>query len=275
MSCFDFFTNCGSSARWPPEVNEFQGRIVQGMQLLDEIGRGTFSVVYRALTRNGVVAAKLRNARDRGQEVQSLGRIRQAAATLGLSSAMLPTCVVWTSHHRLGRYACCIETQTPCGQGDLYAGAERGVPPWRLLCGLRDAASALAFLHALNWVHRDVKLENIIMCGDRGVLIDYDFAAPGGVMRRACGTWIYAAPEVKRAFKTATRLVLVMPASDVWAVGIVMRQLGSLCGKGTSELIEERVASFVCCKDWGARVGSAALVSLLDLVINSERRAIA
>ena len=59
---------------------------------------------------------------------------------------------------------------------------------------------ALGFLHCCNIVHRDMKLENIMVCRDGYIkLIDFGMAA---VLRPGefCGDWVgtreYMAPEI-------------------------------------------------------------------------------
>lgn len=71
---------------------------------------------------------------------------------------------------------------------------------------VRAMASALKLLHAQGWAHRDLKPENLLLTSpDSGSIIkvaDFGLAGrlvPGQLMTRQCGTWAYAAPEM-RAF---------------------------------------------------------------------------
>jgi len=68
---------------------------------------------------------------------------------------------------------------------------------------LQAIASGLAYLHAGNVVHRDLKPENLLLTskGPTGVLKISDFGLAKilideELMKVACGTWIYCAPEV-------------------------------------------------------------------------------
>ena len=85
---------------------------------------------------------------------------------------------------------------------------------------LQQLASALAYCHANDVVHRDVKLENVLLDGRGGAkLIDFGLAAffaPGRRLRVHCGSPSYAAPEIvaRRAYEG--------PPVDVWSLGVVL-----------------------------------------------------
>jgi len=77
---------------------------------------------------------------------------------------------------------------------------------------------ALAHLHDLGFVHRDVKPENLIVDrDDHARLIDYDLSGPQDepVGRLRLGTIAYIAPELVRGEG-------VSPASDLYAAGIIL-----------------------------------------------------
>lgn len=79
---------------------------------------------------------------------------------------------------------------------------------------LHDMASALGHLHELGYMHRDVKLENIVLASDsRAVLIDYEFCIRAETATEFLGTAGYLAPELT-GHKTYTNAI------DVFALGI-------------------------------------------------------
>jgi serine/threonine protein kinase len=91
------------------------------------------------------------------------------------------------------------------------------------LCSLvLQLASALNFLHSSRppRVHRDVKLDNILMFekGERTLLVDLDLsrAVPNDPRTAVtqCGTYEYMAPEAERGE--------IGPPADVWALGIIL-----------------------------------------------------
>ncbi|KAK7205163.1 serine/threonine protein kinase [Myxozyma melibiosi] len=89
------------------------------------------------------------------------------------------------------------------------------------LCG------AVAYIHTKNIVHRDLKLENILMDKhDRVKLCDFGFTRecePKRLLQTFCGTICYAAPEMVLGEKYHGQAV------DVWALGIILYAL--LCGE--------------------------------------------
>ncbi|MEX1367997.1 MAG: AAA family ATPase [Nannocystaceae bacterium] len=76
--------------------------------------------------------------------------------------------------------------------------AELSPLPWRHACGLlRDVASALAFLHARQLLHRDVAPRNVRCTEDgRAKLLDFGMLATMGVSHEVVGTLPSIAPEM-------------------------------------------------------------------------------
>lgn len=80
--------------------------------------------------------------------------------------------------------------------------------------------------NAMQIVHRDVKLENILLDAANGIkLIDFGLAAntmPGKKLKVHCGSPSYAAPEI------VARRLYDGPPVDVWSLGVVL--YGMICG---------------------------------------------
>jgi transcriptional regulator with GAF, ATPase, and Fis domain len=91
---------------------------------------------------------------------------------------------------------------------------------------LRDALTALAFLHRLGLRHGDVKPENVLVdAAGRGVLIDLGYAVPVGSRELVGGTPAYMAPELARGEPGDER-------ADLYAVGVMLRELGAEAALG-------------------------------------------
>lgn len=87
---------------------------------------------------------------------------------------------------------------------------------------------AVAYVHQQNCVHRDLKLENILLDKHENVkLLDFGFAREyeGKInyLQTFCGTICYSAPEMLKGEKYAGEKV------DVWSLGIILYAL--LCGE--------------------------------------------
>ncbi|XP_075043720.1 serine/threonine-protein kinase 33 [Mixophyes fleayi] len=111
---------------------------------------------------------------------------------------------------------------------------------------IHSLASAIAYLHKKDIVHRDLKLENILVKSNDGPdgtkatlnikVTDFGLAVQkGGVgsenmLQATCGTPIYMAPEVINAHDYSQQC-------DIWGIGVIMYMLlsGNPPFMGTSE----------------------------------------
>ena len=87
---------------------------------------------------------------------------------------------------------------------------------------------AVSFVHNKGCVHRDLKLENILLDKHENVkLVDFGFTreyeGKSNYLQTWCGTVCYSAPEMLRGEKYAGEKV------DVWSLGIILYAL--LCGE--------------------------------------------
>ena len=83
---------------------------------------------------------------------------------------------------------------------------------------------AVAYVHKLSCVHRDLKLENILLDKNENVkLCDFGFTreyeGKSSYLQTFCGTVCYSAPEMLRGEKYAGEKV------DVWSLGIILYAL--------------------------------------------------
>ncbi|KAI0530427.1 kinase-like domain-containing protein [Xylaria digitata] len=90
---------------------------------------------------------------------------------------------------------------------------------------IRDMAAALSVAHAQQIVHGDIKPANILYSSSRGaVTIDFGLSFLSDDPPRSGGTPWYLAPEYAEGWN------LRQPASDIWALGVVMLWvLGRIC----------------------------------------------
>jgi serine/threonine protein kinase len=112
-----------------------------------------------------------------------------------------------------------------CAGGELFDYLlERGRLPEREARALvGQLALAVAHLHARGIVHRDLKLENVLLDAQcRAKLSDFGFAREferGALLDTSCGTTGYAAPEVLAQHRYSG------PEVDVWSLGVILYTL--------------------------------------------------
>ncbi|KAG9245609.1 serine/threonine protein kinase-like protein Kin1 [Calycina marina] len=91
----------------------------------------------------------------------------------------------------------------------------------------RQIASALDYCHRNSIVHRDLKIENILISKTGDIkIIDFGLSnlfAPSSQLKTFCGSLYFAAPELLQA------RAYTGPEVDVWSFGIVLYVL--VCGK--------------------------------------------
>jgi eukaryotic-like serine/threonine-protein kinase len=97
----------------------------------------------------------------------------------------------------------------------------------RVLQILANVAKRLEELHAAGYVHRDLKPANVMWLPRENLwtLIDFGCAAKIGSRANLSFTLSYAAPETVKAVKRHAPNILVSPAVDAWALGVMMYEL--------------------------------------------------
>ncbi|ORY01928.1 Pkinase-domain-containing protein [Basidiobolus meristosporus CBS 931.73] len=92
---------------------------------------------------------------------------------------------------------------------------------------IRQICSAIDYCHRNSVVHRDLKIENILIANDGSIkIIDFGLSnlfSPRSHLSTFCGSLYFAAPELLSA-KAYTG-----PEVDIWSIGIVLYVL--VCGK--------------------------------------------
>jgi len=93
----------------------------------------------------------------------------------------------------------------------------------RIFCQI---LSGLMHCHAKGIVHRDIKLDNILLDSSKNVkIVDFGFSVPfeqDQLLKKACGSPSYAAPEIVSRRQYAPTPV------DVWSFGVVLYAM--MCG---------------------------------------------
>lgn len=84
----------------------------------------------------------------------------------------------------------------------------------------KQVLAGVEYCHAHGIVHRDIKLENLLLDRERNLkIIDFGLSAilvPGKRLKVHCGSPSYAAPEI------IARKVYDGPPVDIWSCGVVL-----------------------------------------------------
>ncbi|GBG34070.1 Protein kinase, putative [Hondaea fermentalgiana] len=197
-----------------------KGTFEEKYQILDEVlGAGQFAVVRtcREKSSGKVRAVKLierkRTSQERlGLEIDMLMRLRGHPNIVGLYDVFLTDTEVQ------------LVTELVPG-GELFEHLVSNGPYSEAEAArfMRRIASAVEYLHRNHIVHRDLKPENILLTSHDPLLADVKVADFGlarmyteSAMQTVCGTWAYAAPEVRNdPFGYG-------PKVDVWSMGVIM-----------------------------------------------------
>lgn len=191
--------------------------ILPGLTLLRRLGRGGMGEAWLARdAEQGIdVVAKLL-AGDAPPETLALLR-REARLVRKLKHPR----IVPVYGFRSGERFCAVTLRHMPG-GD--AGALRGAAPAEIARLGRDVADALAYLHDLGVVHRDVKLSNVLLDeAGRAHLADFGIASVAqgdedGIVVRGGGSRASMSPQQRAGAPPA-------PADDLYALGVLLFEL--------------------------------------------------
>jgi len=193
--------------------------------LKDEIGKGAFSTVYKAISKSGEeVAVKVIDKKEAGSQ-QDERRLRTEIDILTRVKHQNIVCLrdIFEDPNHLY-----IVMELISG-GELFDKiVERGSFSEKETSELvSKILSAVEYLHSNGIAHRDLKPENLLLkAGDITEVMLSDFGlskiiGEDTMMQTACGTPYYVAPEVLSATGYG-------PEVDLWSVGVITYLI--LCG---------------------------------------------
>ncbi|CAD8181993.1 unnamed protein product [Paramecium octaurelia] len=108
---------------------------------------------------------------------------------------------------------------------DLFDILAKGQKPFSIAsikCIILQLTAAIQYIHKLGFVHRDIKLENILLDKKLDIKIcDFGFAEPikGGYVTRSAGTQGYLAPELQNQGQIITE---ALPITEVFSLGVCL-----------------------------------------------------
>ena len=230
---------------------------IPGYRMLRPIGRGRRTCAWLAwdLNRRADVVLKLEAA-------PGLSLQRDSAVAARVQG---PHLVQVHGQGRTATWAYLAMEYLP--GGDLGARIGRSVPPAEALALLKQAAVALAQLHRVKLVHRDVKPSNFLLRADGSlVLSDFGLAVDSGAVDPASapgtlfGTPRYVSPEQLGGEPAA-------PAADVYSLGVMLHELLAGHPPFSGETLMEVLAQHLLAEPQRLPAGAADLQPLVDRML--------
>ena len=241
---------------------------IPGYLLGPVVGRGGFCTVRKALhlatslpaAIKVIEKARLADPKDRDRVDREMRVMRQLSGHVGI--VQLLECA------ETERYV--YIAMEYCSGGSLldHVRDTRRVAEPAAAGLLQQMVRALQHCHSRGVVHRDIKLENVLLDERGGVrLVDFGLAGyflPGRPLRCHCGSPSYAAPEI------VGHKNYQGPPVDVWSLGVVLfgMLLGCLPfhGRDKSELTEKILAGEYRVPAWV----SPAAADLVDRMLTAN-----
>lgn len=191
------------------------------------IGEGSYGKVYRVTHKLTGESRALKVLLKRSSRVENMRK--SFFNEVSVLRALDHPCAVKVHEYYQDARRYCLITEL-CSGGDLFDFVERrGCSNEAISANYaRQLLSFLAFCHEKGIVHRDIKLENLMLASkddDNIKVIDFGsacFFEPGEVLTDKVGTSYYIAPEVAEASPRYNE------KCDVWSAGVNLYIL--LCG---------------------------------------------
>jgi len=192
------------------------GATIGKLELVREVGRGGFGVVWEARDRDLGRSVALKAVRAGGKaRLREERLLREAEAAAALSHPNIVT-LFEVGRTRQGPYLVfeLLRGLTLAGRS-----AHGPLPVSEALRIATEVAKGLAHAHALGVVHRDLKPENVFLCEDGQVkILDFGLAHAFGHRLADGGTAGYMAPEQAEGAPEDER-------TDVFALGVVLFEM--------------------------------------------------
>jgi len=200
------------------------GNIKEHYELCQVLGVGSFGKVQRAFSKqtNHEVAIK----RIKKKKIDRVNRALLENEIRILREIKHHSVVGLLDVYESNRYICLV--MELCSGGDIFdwLDKEEHLDEVRACGIITQIAAAVDYLHSRGVVHRDLKLENILIVKQdesikpiRVKIADFGFAttikSPNALIQGTCGSLNYVAPEVLTG-RPYTK------ACDYWSVGVIL-----------------------------------------------------
>ncbi|XP_059189371.1 NUAK family SNF1-like kinase 1 [Centropristis striata] len=213
-----------AAATAPMEVKKHQHKhnLKHRYEVMETLGKGTYGKVKKAVERASLKTVAIKSIRKE-RITDDLDRIhiqREIEITASLRhSNIIRFHEVFESRDKI------VIVMEYASRGELYDYIQerRRLPETEARDIFRQITSAVHYCHKNGVVHRDLKLENILLDQDFKVkLADFGLSnnfQRGTLLQTYCGSPLYAAPEIVKG------LPYQGPEVDCWALGVLLYAL--------------------------------------------------
>eukprot|EP01127_Copromyxa_protea_P005796 TRINITY_DN15652_c0_g1_i1.p1 TRINITY_DN15652_c0_g1~~TRINITY_DN15652_c0_g1_i1.p1 ORF type:complete len:477 (-),score=75.13 TRINITY_DN15652_c0_g1_i1:56-1486(-) len=207
-----------SSVRKKSAKEDDGARVVGNYKLLEEVGKGMYGIVHRALnsTNNHVVAIK-----EIDLQMIETGKLDGVMKEAQLLSKLDHANIVriYDSLRDQNKIYFVLE-YIDCGSLAKLLRTIGTFPVSIIAHLLRQTLEGLAYLHEKNVIHRDIKSDNLLICSEGIVkLADFGTAKEDvGKTLTVIGTPYWMAPEI-------IEVSGARPTSDIWSLGCTIIEM--------------------------------------------------
>lgn len=208
-------------------ANLSPGKVEEFYSIHNELGRGTFSVVYEATHKQTGIKYALKFIDKKYVDKEDLVLLSREIEIMKRVSHPNVLCLkeMFETTNQIS-----LVLELVSGGELFFKIVERGSYSEKDACGIvKQIAEGVKYLHALNICHRDLKPENLLVAVEDGkeVIKIADFGlskifSAEVFLETSCGTPDYAAPEVLTGESAYDNSV------DLWSIGVITYVL--LCG---------------------------------------------
>ncbi|XP_072223873.1 NUAK family SNF1-like kinase 1 [Leuresthes tenuis] len=208
----------------PEEVKKHQHKhnLKHRYEVMETLGKGTYGKVKKAVERASLRTVAIKSIRKE-RITDDLDRIH-IQREIEITSSLRHTNII-RFHEVFESRDKIVIVMEYASRGELYDYIQerRRLPETEARSIFRQIISAVHYCHKNGVVHRDLKLENILLDQDLNVkLADFGLSnhfQRGTLLQTYCGSPLYAAPEIVKG------LPYEGPEVDCWALGVLLYAL--------------------------------------------------
>jgi serine/threonine protein kinase len=184
---------------------------IDNFKIIKEIGEGSTGKIYMAeyIKTGDIYALKIMKA----THIENVTRSLKLSSDFNHPNLMKYYGYFFQKYYDKLYIICILEYIEGKDLHQLYRRSISDINLPEIIC---HVISGLQYIHDLGIIHRDIKLENIIVTNKGDVkIIDYDFLIKIGEDIDICGTPYYIAPEVIEGIN-------INEKSDIWSLGVAI-----------------------------------------------------